>query len=78
MINTPYFFYIKLIIYYNVLFSQTFTFMYICLHTPTLVNYAPLVWQKTVTFNPFTPKTDQLQFSLSVSHQRYMYIIQYG
>ena len=27
-------------------------------------------------FNPFTPKSDQLQFSLSVSHQRY--IIQYG
>ena len=26
--------------------------------------------------NPFTPKSDQLQFSLSVSHQRY--IIQYG
>ena len=26
--------------------------------------------------NPFTPKGDQLQFSLSVSHQRY--IIQYG
>ena len=28
------------------------------------------------TINPFTPKSDQLQFSLSVSHQRY--IIQYG
>ena len=27
-------------------------------------------------FNPFTPKSDQLQFSLSDSHQRY--IIQYG
>ena len=26
--------------------------------------------------NPFTPKSDQLQFSLSVSHQRH--IIQYG
>ena len=27
-------------------------------------------------YNPFTAKSDQLQFSLSVSHQRY--IIQYG
>ena len=27
-------------------------------------------------FNPFTPKSDQLQFSLSVFHKRY--IIQYG
>ena len=32
-----------------------------------------LVW---VVFNPFTSKSDQLQFSLSVTHQRY--IIQYG
>ena len=30
----------------------------------------------SVTINPFTPKSDQLQFSHSVSHQRF--IIQYG
>ena len=29
-----------------------------------------------ITFNLFTPKSDQLQFSLSVSYQKY--IIQYG
>ena len=32
--------------------------------------------RKVLNLNPFTPKSDQLQFSLSVSHQRY--IIQYG
>ena len=29
-----------------------------------------------IKINPFNPRSDQLQFSLSVSHQRY--IIQYG
>ena len=41
----------------------------LCGDCPLKANYKPYI-------NPFTPKSDQLQFSLSVSHQRY--IIQYG
>ena len=33
-------------------------------------------WKFMIMVNPFIPKSDQLQFSLLVSHQRY--IIQYG
>ena len=58
------------------LFYQKLAFL-VHVYTKTILSSAILVnIIAPKVFNPFTPKSDQLQCSLSVSHQRY--IMQYG